>query len=180
MHRFRRGRGGRFRIVLLLVLLAAGAAYFGQREAEVRSGRATVVDGDSLRLDGASVRLHGIDAPELGQTCTVAGKDEPCGQAAARELARLVAQGEVRCRVVGRDRYGRDLGRCAVGATDLGATLVSSGHAVAYGRDTPYAREEAEARRQGRGIWAGPFQRPEDWRKDQARARERVDPSAKP
>jgi endonuclease YncB( thermonuclease family) len=33
------------------------------------SGTATVKDGDSLMIGGLEVRLHGIDAPELDQTC---------------------------------------------------------------------------------------------------------------
>ena len=33
------------------------------------TGEAEVTDGDSLRIAGQRVRLHGIDAPELHQTC---------------------------------------------------------------------------------------------------------------
>ena len=28
-----------------------------------------VVDGDSLRVDNITVQIHGIDAPEIEQTC---------------------------------------------------------------------------------------------------------------
>jgi endonuclease YncB( thermonuclease family) len=178
--RFGRTRPGRLRLLLLIAALAGAAVVLRPGEGEVRTGRAVVVDGDSLRLEGVAIRLEGLDAPELRQTCTVAGALLPCGEAAKAELARLVAQAPVTCRIVGRDRYRRDLGRCAVDGTDIGAALVAGGHAVAYGRRTPYLREEEDARRRRRGLWAGSFQRPADWRKEHAPERDRVDPSAKP
>lgn len=49
--------------VLLLVALALPA------NAEVVSGPAYAVDGDTLILNDRQVRLAGIDAPELDQSC---------------------------------------------------------------------------------------------------------------
>jgi len=51
------------------------------------SGRATVVDGDTIDIAGARVRFNGIDAPESAQLCRNAkGKDYRCGQASAKAL----------------------------------------------------------------------------------------------
>ena len=58
-------------ILIMLVLLVA--AYFGldlQAPTAPVTGVYTAVDGDSLRKGGQDVRLHGIDAPELHQTCS--------------------------------------------------------------------------------------------------------------
>jgi len=62
----------------------------------------------------------------------------------------------------GRDKYGRYLGRCKVAGQDLGATLVAEGFAMAL--FPTYATEDALARREKRGIWAGPFATPRQWR----------------
>ena len=33
------------------------------------TGRATVIDGDTIEIRGERIRLDAIDAPESGQTC---------------------------------------------------------------------------------------------------------------
>lgn len=38
-------------------------------EAPPLSGKPEIVDGDGLKLGTAVIRLHGIDAPELAQSC---------------------------------------------------------------------------------------------------------------
>ena len=51
------------------------------------SGRARVVDGDTLEVGGKRIRLHGVDAPESRQSCIAAGRRWPCGERATRALA---------------------------------------------------------------------------------------------
>ena len=129
--------------------------------AEVR-----VVDGDTLRLGDRTVRLAKIDAPERGQTCGDAGgRGFDCGAAAAEALSRLVNGRSVVCLVGGRDRFGRGLGQCTAGGVDLNAGLVRAGWALAYADDPGLAALEVEARRAARGLWAGGFTRPEEWRR---------------
>ena len=121
-------------------------------------------------LDAHRVRLVGIDAPELAQTCRRGDESYRCGEVASDALRALTRDAAVTCRLSGRDRYGRDLGRCSAGPADLGATMVRRGLAVAYG---DYLREEAEARALGAGLWAGPFERPDEWRRRHEREAER-------
>ena len=129
--------------------------------AEVR-----VVDGDTLRLGDRTLRLADIDAPERGQTCTdAAGRPFDCGAAAAEALSRLVNGRSVVCRVEGRDRFGRGLGTCTAGGVDLNAGLVAAGWALAYDNDVRMSAYEAQARIGNRGLWAGGFTRPEEWRR---------------
>jgi endonuclease YncB( thermonuclease family) len=47
------------------------------------TGPARVVDGDSLQVAGEQMRLHEIDAPEIGQVCSLDGKPWSCGRAGA-------------------------------------------------------------------------------------------------
>lgn len=129
--------------------------------AEVR-----VMDGDTLRLGDRTVRLAKVDAPERGQTCAdAAGRAFDCGAAAADALARLVDGRSVVCLVSGRDRFGRGLGLCSAGGAELNAGLVSAGWALAAEDDPAVRALEADARRGARGLWAGGYTRPEEWRR---------------
>lgn len=128
------------------------------------AGVPRVVDGDSLTIGALRIRLEGIDAPELGQTCgMLEGGDYPCGRAAREALVRLVGGGPVTCEARRRDRYDRLLAHCeAHDGVELNRAMVEQGWAVAYGG---YADAEREARDAGRGVWAGTFERPQDWRR---------------
>jgi endonuclease YncB( thermonuclease family) len=123
-------------------------------------------DGDSLRAGDERIRLLGVDAPELRQTCRDArGSEWDCGRAARTRMAALVAHGNVACNARGRDRYGRTLAVCSSGdIADVGERLVRDGYAVGYGAGD-YAAAEREAKSERRGIWAGHFERPQDWRR---------------
>jgi endonuclease YncB( thermonuclease family) len=158
------GWGDAIRAAVVLCALVAIALYVIERRGSTISGFATVTDGDSLRIDGVAIRIEGIDTPELQQNCEAKGQSYHCGEAARRELARLIDGAAVTCEVVGQDRYRRSLARCEAGGGDLGAALVRRGFAVAYGKT--YAREEAQARRERAGLWAGQFQTPAEWRKE--------------
>ena len=153
------------RSLLCLLLIAVSTA----AHAESWFGAARVVDGDTLAIGDARLRLIAIDAPEGAQTCRDAQQREyDCGREASRELERLIGGREVSCSGEKRDRYGRALVVCSVGGVNLNAELVRSGWAVTYlGHD--FERQEAEARQAQRGLWAGEFQRPEDWRRQRAR-----------
>ncbi len=125
------------------------------------SGQVRVVDGDSLAIGKRRLRLKGIDAPEIKQRCRKDGLEYGCGVEAASFLRGLVGRQTVDCKGEGTDRYGRDLVRCKAGGVDLNATMVRSGHAIAFG---DYESVEAVARAERAGLWAGDFQRPKEWR----------------
>jgi endonuclease YncB( thermonuclease family) len=133
------------------------------------SGRAEVTDGDSLEIGSTRLRLYGVDAVEGRQSCTRDGRAWACGNEAARKLRSLIGGRTVDCTKRDVDDYGRVVAVCRSGAADLGAELVRSGFATAYRRySNDYVDEENEARSARRGIWAGEFTRPEDYRHDEA------------
>lgn len=125
------------------------------------AGKARIVDGDTLALGSTRIRLADIDAPERSQTCGEAATPWPCGADAEVRLAEL-ARAVVSCRPEDRDRWGRIVAVCLSDGTDLGAAMVREGLALSTGR---YDAIQTEARLAGRGIWAGPFVAPAQWRK---------------
>lgn len=128
------------------------------------------IDGDSLWVGGQEVRLKGIDAPEWKQVCERNGAEWACGEAARDELVRTIATDTATCTISQRDVYGRMLGQCSAGGRDLNAGMVASGMAVAFGG---YESLQAEARAARRGLWAGNFEVPRDWRAEHASENER-------
>lgn len=153
--------------IIGLLAIAGAVLQYRLGPARMLAGAARAIDGDSLRLAGEELRLEGLDAPEYRQSCSDrAGREVDCGRAARRALQALLARGAVTCEIGRVDRYGRGLARCRQGETDINATLVRDGHAVAYGG---YRGEEAEAQAAGRGLWALDFERPETWRRRQGR-----------
>ncbi len=137
----------------------------GEDAPAIVEGPALVHDGDTLTVAGRRIRLHGVDAPELDQTCQRDGVAWPCGRDAAFTLGQRVAGRLVSCRTIEPDRFGRLVAHCTVEGESLNRWLVREGWAVAYRRYShAYVLDEWIARWHGRGLWAGSFERPEDWR----------------
>src|SRR5690242_9808754 len=91
-------------IVIAAYLLLAFTLVPVPARAEILAGPANGLDEDSIAIGGERVRLWGIDAPDLGQTCTRAGKPWACGRDVAQALDRLVSGKTVRCLVILRDK----------------------------------------------------------------------------
>lgn len=187
----------RMRSVLPLVILAVGAvAYFGNgispsnvedtgklqqaiaaASSTALTGRASVVDGDTIEIGGERIRFNGVDAPEASQNCSDgAGKPYRCGAKSAAALDEmLTASSPTRCEFVERDRYGRFVGNCyrADGAS-VQELLVRSGWALDWPRysNGAYAALQDAAKEERIGIWAGEFQPPWEWRATGGHTRE--------
>lgn len=161
---------GWIRLLVVLLLFTAAAVVAARLDPlpPPLAGMARAGDGDSLTLAGERVRLLGIDAPELDQTCSRDdGRPWTCGAAARSRLAALVAAGTTTCVPDGSDRYRRILATCTTAGKNLGAVMVAEGLAIA---SSGYQAEEAAARAAGRGIWAGSFVAPREWREGAAEA----------
>lgn len=141
---------------LLALPLAYRDGHAAVLPAEV-SGRAIVIDGDTIEIDRTRIRLEGIDAPESSQTCGRRWLGSwDCGIAAAHELQSLVDGRRVTCESRGQDRYGRMIGLCAVDGQDINEAMVQTGYAWAFIKySTRYVAAEAEAKAAGAGIWQG-------------------------
>jgi endonuclease YncB( thermonuclease family) len=135
--------------------------------AEPLVGRPSVIDGDTLDIRGTRIRLHGVDAPESAQLCQdVKGTAYRCGQKAALALSDKIGATNVSCEQRDIDRYQRIVAVCSLRGEDLNGWLVHEGYALAYRQyGTDYISEEDEARKAKRGLWAGSFTPPWDWRR---------------
>ena len=139
-------------LLLSFLLLVPGLADAG----DLRGVVSHVTDGDTLwvRPQGGGqplqIRLLDLDAPEGCQSF---------GAEATQALRERVLHQSVRVRTQGVDDFGRQLGRVQHGREDVNGWLVRNGYAWSMtfrGKRGPYAPLEAQARAEGRGLWALP------------------------
>ena len=73
----------------------------------------------------------------------------------------------IECEQIDRDRYGRMVAICVRDdGTDLSRWMVREGYAIAFRRySTAYVGEEGEARAGRKGLWAGEFIDPSEYRR---------------
>ena len=147
-----------FTLILLLPISTAHADI---------TGKPRVIDGDTIHIGDTKIRLHGIDAPEMKQTCrTSKGKEQMCGVLAKQALERLVKGQDVTCKGYTRDRYKRLIAVCYVGQLNINEQMVADGWALAYRRySTDYVRAETLAKSRREGMWRTEFVPPWKWRK---------------
>ncbi|KAA9361367.1 thermonuclease family protein [Ochrobactrum quorumnocens] len=164
-----RRRGGAFRSIFLTLLIFSALVAIivslpvNRQPKESLAGTVYVIDGDTVILNKVHIRLLGIDAPEMEQSCQTGERTYLCGREARNALRGRISGAAIRCEKEGIDKYGRDLGRCYLGETDLNRWMVEQGWAVSYG---DYRSEEVVARREKLGLWAGSFEAPYQWRKE--------------
>lgn len=113
-----------------------------------------VGDGDTVWIEvdrnakPLKLRFSGLDAPEICQAWGPQARDAL--------KAKLLKQ-TVSVDTKARDDYARAVGRIEHRGEDVGAWLVSNGHAWSYAyqrRAAPYAQELAAAQNARRGLWA--------------------------
>ena len=143
---------------------------------QIISGKASVLDGGTIKINKKKIRLFGIDAPEKNQFCKKSyltflifnfQKDYPCGKYSTLALTNKLKGKNIRCILEdNKDKYNRNIGTCFVGKKDINSWLVKNGHAIAYKRySKKYIIEEKHAKENKLGIWRGSFIKPEKWRR---------------
>ena len=143
---------------------------FSQQEL---SGRAVAIAGDTLRLisdDDKSktlIRLWGVDAPELEQHCeTKNGRSIDCGLLARDALDAIISRKNLTCVDFEKDTEGQLTALCYLGDQILNGSVVRSGWAMAYRKESmDFVGLEKQARLSGKGIWEYKFDKPWLWRK---------------
>jgi endonuclease YncB( thermonuclease family) len=167
--------------VMVIVLIGSLGIYAAERWMRTPDtpivGNAFVVDGDTLTISGTRIRLIDIDAPELDQMCLDAqGRDWPCGRQASAQLRSRVRGRDLTCQPKSIDKYGRSLAICTLpDGTDVNGWMVLQGWAVTSGFANVYGAQQDEAKSAKRGLWAGSFTPPREWRQQHPRSDNRKD-----
>ena len=160
-----------FSILIILILPPLAAS-----NEKTISGKAKVIDGDTIRISEKKIRLFGIDAPEKEQICKKIylsflifdfQKNYKCGEKSALALLNKLKGKKVKCIIKeNKDRYKRNIGICYVKNQDINKWLVKNGYAVAYKKySKKYVLNEQYAKKNKLGIWKGTFVEPEKWRR---------------
>ncbi len=154
----------------LVVSLAAVwlLAMTGQPALAEIAGRPKIIDGDTNELQGQAIRLYGIDAPELGQACTIKARTYDCGLVARTALLDLTAGVAVTCQVLAAAPSAGEArpGRCFAQGYDLSEGMAYTGWALALRAVSErYLVFEERAQAARRGLWKGRFVTPWDWRR---------------
>ena len=150
--------------------------FYLNSEASSISGKAIVIDGDTIKINEKKIRLFGIDAPEKKQICKKNylnififsfSKNYNCGQISSDKLKKFLNNHIITCEFKKqKDQYKRYLGICFKKNKDINAWLVRSGYALSYRKySKKYLNEEFHAKKNKLGIWNGSFEMPWDWRK---------------
>ena len=158
--------------------------FFGQSNTESQAdfnpldypyveGQARVITASVLKINQYYIKMLGIDAPDPQQTCADKhGASYQCGQRALTWLQNWIHNRPIRCYVVGQIVRNRTTGVCFTsdGQYDLAAVVTNAGWALAWTQNTAvYVPYEKQAAKNRRGLWAGRFYKPWDWRKIQNR-----------
>ena len=150
----------------LALLMAASPVPVNARETV--TGRASVVDGDTIDIGTVRIRFNGIDAPESWQRCKQSTrKAYRCGKEAAFALdSFLAASRPTTCRLIEKEvghEGKRWIGECfRLDGADVNRWLVRNGWALDWPKYSGgrYAPEHAGAKPKGVGIWRGSFESP--------------------
>jgi len=151
-----------FKLLFLLFIIFFNFSVFSK----TINGIALVVDGDTLHIEKNKIRLHGIDAPEIDQTCTINDKVWHCGLESISALKKLVLNNIISCVVSDTDKYKRYIAECFINNKNINKSMVRNGWAIAYRYySLDFVEDEKLAKKDKIGIWQGQFQEPYLFRK---------------
>lgn len=109
------------------------------------SGKAYVIDGDTIVINKTHIRLFGVDAPEM---------DQPYGKKAKWAMVKLTKGQVVTANLFPDRSYDRVVGHCVLDdGTDLSEELVKQGLALDWPKFSGGAYTEFEPEGVRRRLW---------------------------
>ena len=137
------------------------------------SGKAIIIDGDTIKINGESIRFGGIDAPESNffgkkQFCYLDDIKVLCGMLSKKKLKEKIGKNFVNCLLEkNKDRNKRYVGECYINNESLSVYMVRSGFAFDYPKysNGKYKKDQEYAEYYSLGLWNMQFEYPWIWRK---------------
>ncbi len=157
--------------LILIILFSFSFSYSDIKN--ITTGKAIVMDGDTIKINGERIRFSGIDAPEsyfMGkkQTCIEDNKEIFCGQISKNKLIKKIGNNYVNCKIEkNKDRYKRSVGECFVKEESLSVFMVRNGYAFdwPYYSKGKFAKDQQYAKIKKLGFWNMYFEYPWIWKK---------------
>ena len=137
------------------------------------SGKAKIIDGDTLKINNKKIRFSGIDAPESyffgkKQLCILNNVEILCGILSKKKLKKKIVKSFVNCLLEkNKDRNKRYVGECYINKESLSVYMVRSGFAFDYPKysNGKYKKDQEFAKFYSLGLWNMKFEYPWIWRK---------------
>ena len=154
-----------FKLIITFLLIFFSFASFAENIIE---GKAKIIDGDTIHIGKYKIRLHGIDAPEIKQTCKIEDRIWNCGIESSLAIKKLILDNNISCVVSDIDRYNRYIAECFINNQNINELMVRNGWAIAYRYySLDFIDDEEIAKNNKAGIWKGKFLEPYLFRKQQ-------------
>ena len=131
------------------------------------SGRAKVIDGDTIYIKNIKIRFGGIDAPESyykgkSQICnSIESKKKIfCGNLSKKKLKDKIKNQIVVCITESKDRYNRVIAECFIKLESLSSYMVRNGYAFDYFKYSKgkYQKDQKFAKDNKLGLWQMNFE----------------------
>ena len=156
-------------LISIVFILLSNKSVFG----ETIIGKATVIDGDTIKIKEKKIRFGGIDAPESyfkgkKQTCIENNKEVFCGQISKDKLIEKIGSNFVNCKIEeNKDKYKRLIGECFIKEESLSIFMVRNGYAFdwpLYSKGK-FTKNQEYAKINKLGLWNMKFEYPWIWKK---------------
>ena len=137
------------------------------------SGKAKIIDGDTLKINNKKIRFSGIDAPESyffgkKQLCILNNVEILCGKLSKEKLIEKIGNQVVNCKIEkNKDQYSRLIGECFLKNESLSVFMVKNGYAFDYPKysNGKFRKHQIYAKNLSLGLWQMQFEYPWIWRK---------------
>ena len=129
----------------ITILFCFSFAYSSEKN--IAKGKASIIDGDTIKINGEKIRFAGIDTPE---------KNKIGHEFSKKKLKEKIGNNVVICiREPKLDPWGRTVAESLIGHESISSFMVKNGYACDYVKYSKkkYAKEQEYAKSKKLGIW---------------------------